>query len=1101
MIKREEADSGLRAGFIREDDAKDQLNQQPQPKPPVDKKIEAEVKAEVEAIVARSEGKSQAPKIANGPKVSVQGVSGRMITGVIKAVKKKITPHKDKAEESEHSEKEPAGSEKAALTQPEAAPPVPSQAVESAAEVQAQSQKTKTSDSVEKSLQVERPKAEPKADLKSETTSSAEAEPVKKETPAEKLPEKDAVSSENKKAAVMQEAREEVAAAVKTRAVKSAAPQTEESKNAEPAKTLQQDTAIAAAKAKAKAEVEVATTKKEEAAVKAEDRAEKHELVSPSATVETSADSAKSREKIEKSTQVPDLGDKVPSRSATPSQNRGEKSQEREVRMDPELYKSYMERSGKKPFRPQKGNYLGKDSATPAFKEQRQGSYSSGQGRSYGGSSQSRGRSFGGSSQGGRSFGSSGGRFNKGGFRDNMSGGMGKDKDEEETPRRTRSPKPQKARSFNDAPDLAADKKSESRRSYAAHRQKGDRDRFDFHEFGNSQELDFAEESLRRSRRKARRGETAPQAKTQAAVLTQVKLPEQMTVKELAEFLKKTSAEVIKKLMNYGVMATVNQEIDYDTAEVIAGEFEIKAEKIVEIKEEDILFDDSDDKPEDLKERPPVVVVMGHVDHGKTSILDWIRETHVARGEAGGITQHIGAYQVEVKDKKITFLDTPGHEAFTAMRARGAQVTDIAILVVAADDGVMPQTIEAIHHARAAETEIIVAINKIDKPGANIDRVKQELAAQGLLAPEWGGDVTMVPVSAKTGENMEELLETVILTADIMELKANPNRQAKGTVIEARLDKNRGAIATVLVQRGTLHTGHTLVVGTLIGNIRAMMNEHGEQITEAGPSVPVEILGLPDVPEDGDIFYEVENERVARSLVERRRDEERERQLRKNSKVSLDNIFEQMSEGETKELNIIIKADVQGSVEAVTQSLEKLSNDEVKLKVIHGAVGAITESDVRLADVSDAIIIGFNVRPAANVKDMAKDANVDIRLYRVIYDAIEDMQAALTGMLAPTIEEEILGHAEVRETYKVSSVGTIAGCYVTDGKIQRNAKLRLVRDGIVIHEGNIASLKRFKDDAREVAQGYECGVGIERYNDIKPGDIIEMYRMKEVART
>lgn len=1095
MIKREEADSGLRAGFIREDDAKDQINQQPQPKPPVDKKIEAEVKAEVEAIVARSEGKSQPPKIANGPKVSVQGVSGRMITGVIKAVKKKITPHKDKTEVSDLGEKEPSVPDKAEPGQPEKAAPVLSPAVETVTEVPAQSPKTEPSVSVEKSPQAESPKAE----VKAKTISSVEDKPVKTKAQAEKLPGKGAAASENKQSAATSEVREEAATAAKTRPVKSAAPQTADVKTAEPAKTLQQDTTVGPEKAKAAAEL--APTKKAEAVAQAETREEKTEPVAPPVTGDAPADAAQSREKNEKATQVPDLGDKVPSRSATPSQNRGEKSQEREVRMDPELYKSYMERSGKKPFRPQKGSYLGKDSATPAFKEQRPGSYSSGQGRSFGGSSQSRGRSFGAGSQGGRSFGSGGGRFNKGGFRDNMSGGMGKDKDEEETPRRTRSPKPQKARSFNDAPDLAADKKSESRRSYAAHRQKGDRDRFDLHEFGNSQELDFAEETLRRSRRKARRGELAPQAKTPTAVLTQVKLPEQMTVKELAELLKKTSAEVIKKLMNYGVMATVNQEIDYDTAEVIAGEFEIKAEKIVEIKEEDILFDDSDDKPEDLQERPPVVVVMGHVDHGKTSILDWIRETHVARGEAGGITQHIGAYQVEVKGKKITFLDTPGHEAFTAMRARGAQVTDIAILVVAADDGVMPQTIEAIHHARAAETEIIVAINKIDKPGANIDRVKQELAAQGLLAPEWGGDVTMVPVSAKTGENMEELLETVILTADILELKANPNRQAKGTVIEARLDKNRGAIATVLVQRGTLHTGHTLVVGTLIGNIRAMMNEHGEPITEAGPSVPVEILGLPDVPEDGDIFYEVENERVARSLVERRRDEERARQLRKNSKVSLDNIFEQMSEGETKELNIIIKADVQGSVEAVTQSLEKLSNDEVKLKVIHGAVGAITESDVRLADVSDAIIIGFNVRPAANVKDMAKDANVDIRLYRVIYDAIEDMQAALTGMLAPTIEEEILGHAEVRETYKVSSVGTIAGCYVTDGKIQRNAKLRLVRDGIVIHEGNISSLKRFKDDAREVAQGYECGVGIERYNDIKPGDIIEMYRMNEVART
>jgi len=584
------------------------------------------------------------------------------------------------------------------------------------------------------------------------------------------------------------------------------------------------------------------------------------------------------------------------------------------------------------------------------------------------------------------------------------------------------------------------------------------------------------------------------------AVLTSITIPESLTVKELAEALKKTATEVIKKLMSLGVMATLNQTIDFDTASIIADEFGVKAEKEVVVTDEDILFDDSEDDPKDLVPRPPVVVVMGHVDHGKTSLLDAIREANVTEREAGGITQHIGAYMVTVNNRNITFLDTPGHEAFTAMRARGAQVTDIAILVVAADDGVMPQTVEAINHAKAANVTIIVAINKIDKPGANPERVKQELTEYGLVPEEWGGDVIMVPVSAKQRTNIDQLLEMVLLTADILELKANPNRQAKGTVIEAKLDKNRGPIATMLVQRGTLKLGDSVVTGTTVGRIRAMVDDTGRRIKAAGPSTPVEVLGLPDVPEAGEIFYAIEDEKVAKHLAEKRKEELRERQLKATAKVSLDDLFNQIKEGKVKELNIIVKADVQGSVEALKQSLEKLSNDEVRIKIIHGAVGAINESDVTLAQVSNAIIIGFNVRPGANVAEAAENANVDIRLYRVIYDAIDDIKAAMKGMLEPTYKEVVQGHAEVRQIFKVSSVGTIAGCYVTDGKIVRNSEARLIRNGIVVYEGKLASLKRFKDDVREVAQGYECGMSLERFNDIKEGDIIESYVMEEIKR-
>ncbi|MCX8130099.1 MAG: translation initiation factor IF-2 [Clostridia bacterium] len=585
------------------------------------------------------------------------------------------------------------------------------------------------------------------------------------------------------------------------------------------------------------------------------------------------------------------------------------------------------------------------------------------------------------------------------------------------------------------------------------------------------------------------------------AVLTSIKIPETITVKDLAEALKKTATEVIKKLMALGMMVTLNNELDFDTASIVASEFGVTTEKEVVVNEEDILFDDSDEENEEnLQPRPPVVVVMGHVDHGKTSLLDAIRETNVIDSEAGGITQHIGAYMVKINDRNITFLDTPGHEAFTAMRARGAQVTDIAILVVAADDGAMPQTIEAINHAKAANVSIVVAINKIDKPGANPDKVKQELTEYGLVAEEWGGDTIFVPVSAKKRENIDQLLEMVLLTADLQELKANPDRQAKGTVIEAQLDKNKGPVATVLVQRGTLNVGDTIVTGTTVGRIRAMVDDKGHKIKKAGPSTPVEILGMPEVPEAGEIFYEVADEKVAKQLVEKRRLKQKEQQLKASARVSLDDLFNQIKEGKVKDLNIIVKADVQGSVEAVKQSLEKLSNEEVRVKILHGGVGAITEADVTLAQISNAIIIGFNVRPGTNVTEAAQNAGVDMRLYRVIYNAIEDVQAAMKGMLEPTFKEVIQGHAEIRQTFKVSGVGTIAGSYVTDGKIIRNSDVRVVRGGIVVHEGKLASLKRFKDDAKEVAQGFECGLSIERFNDIKEGDIVESYIMEEVAR-
>ena len=582
--------------------------------------------------------------------------------------------------------------------------------------------------------------------------------------------------------------------------------------------------------------------------------------------------------------------------------------------------------------------------------------------------------------------------------------------------------------------------------------------------------------------------------------LEEITIPENITVKDFAAELKKTTAEVITKLLGYGVMATINNEIDFDTASLIADEFGVKVNKKETVTEEDILFDDSEDKEEELEVRPPVVVVMGHVDHGKTSLLDAVKKTNVIEGEAGGITQHIGAYKVKINDREITFLDTPGHEAFTAMRARGAQITDIAILVVAANDGVMPQTVEAINHAKSAGIPIIVAINKIDLPDANIDRVKQELMAYELVPEEWGGDTIYVPISAKNHTNIDQLLEMVLLEADVLDLKANPNKQAKGVVIEARLDKNKGAIASMLVQRGTLDVGDTIVVGSSIGRIRSMTDEKGKKVKKAGPSTPVEIMGLTEVPQAGDTFYEVKDEKTAKHLIEKRKRIERENAINASTKVTLDNLFSQMEEGNLKVLNLIVKADVQGSVEAIKQSMEKLSNEEVRVKVIHAAAGAVTETDVTLAKVSNAIIIAFNVRPMPTAKDMAEREEVEIKQYSVIYQAIDDVQAAMKGMLAPKYQEKVIGNAEIRQTFKISNVGTIGGAYVLDGKLERNAGVRVLRDNVVIHEGKLASLKRFKDDAKEVSKGFECGIQIEKFNDIKEGDILEAYILEEIKR-
>ena len=611
---------------------------------------------------------------------------------------------------------------------------------------------------------------------------------------------------------------------------------------------------------------------------------------------------------------------------------------------------------------------------------------------------------------------------------------------------------------------------------------------------GGNKKKPFTSKSRSEEQEKMRRLQLEIAKKTPLTV----KIPDEITVGELASRMKKTASEVIKCLMKNGILAAINQSIDYDTAEYVATELGCRVEHEVVVTIEERLFDDHEDTAEELQPRPPVVVVMGHVDHGKTSLLDAVRKTNVVSGEAGGITQHIGAYTVKIDGKPITFLDTPGHAAFTEMRARGAMCTDIAILVVAADDGIMPQTIEAINHAKAANIPIIVAVNKMDKPGANPDRILTQLTEHGLTPADWGGETEVCRISAKTGQGIDDLLEVVILTAEIAELKANPNRAAKGTVIEARLDKNRGPIATLLVQNGTLHQGDTIIAGTAVGRVRVMVDDKGKQVKSAGPSIPVEITGLAEVPAPGDSFAAVADERMARQLVEQRKQKIKDDLNKQNQKVTLDNLFAKMQEGEMKELDLIVKADVQGSAEAVKASLVKLSNDEVRVRVIHAGVGAINETDVVLASTANAIIVGFNVRPNDAAAAAAKRDKVDMRMYRVIYDAINEIEAAMKGMLAPTYRESIIGHAEVRMTYKVSSIGTIAGCYVKDGKVSRDAKVRVLRDNIVIHEGVVGSLQRFKDAVKEVQAGYECGMSIDKYNDIKEGDIFECFVMEEV---
>ena len=707
-----------------------------------------------------------------------------------------------------------------------------------------------------------------------------------------------------------------------------------------------------------------------------------------------------------------------------------------------------------------------------------------------------------------RSGGQGGYNNNRGGYQGNKGGGgFDKDKDDDnQRPQFKRAPKPRTEAPIEDA--------KKSRSSYAEKsafdKKHNNNDRRDGEKNANvdkrkqsrtsqftgrvNSDGDYDDFSFKKKKKK----QETQQAVVEQ-VITEIKIPAFITVKEFAEGIGKKSSDIIMALMKLGVMATINQELDFDTACLVADSFGINAELLEEKTEEDILFVD-EDNPENLETRPPVVVVMGHVDHGKTSLLDKIRSSNVTEGEAGGITQKIGAYTVRLKGRQITFLDTPGHEAFTTMRARGAQFTDIAILVVAADDGVMPQTIEAINHAKAANTEIIVAINKIDKPGANPDRVKQELTQYGLICEEWGGQTIMVPISAKQGTGIDDLLENVLLTADVMELKADPKGQAKGAVIEAKLDKNRGPVASVLVQRGTLRQGDTVVCGPILGNVRAMYDDKGAPIKKAGPSIPVEILGLPEVPQAGEILFAVDDDKTARQLVEKRKIKQREEQLHRSSKMSLDTLAAQMAAGDVKDLNIIIKADVQGSVEAVQQSLEKLTNEEVKINVIHGGVGAINESDIVLADVSNAIIIGFNVRPSQMIIDKAKETGVDIRLYSVIYNAIEDVENAMKGMLAPKIEEVVWGHAEVRQLFKVSGIGTIGGCYVTDGKIQRSSNVRVIRDDVVVYTGVLGSLQHEKDSVREVVSGHECGLTVEKYNDIKIGDVIEAFGNVEVKR-
>ena len=912
------------------------------------------------------------------------------------------------------------------------------------------------------------PKEEPAEAVAPKAEAAEEKKPAAKKTAARKTTKK-AESAETE--APKAEAEEKKTAAKKTTAKKTTkkaeeAAETEEKKPA--AKKTTKKTEEAAAETEEKKPAAKKTTAKKTAAKKAEPEAPAEETK----PAEEKAAEVKPEPKAEP--EAPAAEEKAPVKKEEP------KAEEPPKPAKPKLSSAVVS-LGEIPARGETIRsstvitYTGRDRKSPS----RGGGYNGGYG-------------------GGRPQGGKGGYGGQGGF--------DKDEDSSSRPQQRRAPKPKAAAPVeevkksrtNYAERNAFDKKHNDNDRRDG-KQSDDKRRFNRDsQFKGRVNEDGEYDDYSYKKKKKKSSEESVQIETQQ--ITEIKIPAFITVKEFAEGIGKKSSEIIMALMKLGVMATINQELDFDTACLVADSFGINAELLEEKTEEDILFEEDTDNPENLEPRPPVVVVMGHVDHGKTSLLDKIRSTNVIEGEAGGITQKIGAYTVRLKGRQITFIDTPGHEAFTTMRARGAQFTDIAILVVAADDGVMPQTIEAINHAKAANTEIIVAINKIDKAGANPDRVKQELTNYGLICEEWGGQTIMVPISAKQGTGIDELLENVLLTADVMELKADPKGQAKGAVIEAQLDKSRGPVASVLVQRGTLKQGDTVVCGPILGNIRAMYDDKGNAIKKAGPSIPVEILGLPEVPDAGELLYAVTDDKMARQLVEKRKIKQREEQLRRSSKMSLESLAAQMAAGDVKDLNLLIKADVQGSVEAVQQSLEKLSNDEVKVKIIHGGVGAVNESDIVLADVSNAIIIGFNVRPNQNIMDKAKEAGVDIRLYSVIYNAIEDVENAMKGMLAPKIEEVVWGHAEVRQLFKVSGLGTIGGCYVTDGKILRNSSVRVIRNDVVVYTGVLGSLQHEKDSVKEAVSGHECGLTIEKYNDIKMGDVIESFGEVEVAR-
>ena len=911
------------------------------------------------------------------------------------------------------------------------------------------------------------PKEEPAEAVAPKAEAAEEKKPAAKKTAAKKTTKK-AESAETE--APKAEAEEKKTAAKKTTKKAEEAAETEEKKPAAKKTTAKKTTKKTeeAAETEEKKPVAKKTTAKKTAAKKAEPEAPAEETK----PAEEKAPEVKPEPKAEP--EAPAAEEKAPVKKEEP------KAEEPPKPAKPKLSSAVVS-LGEIPARGETIRsstvitYTGRDRKSPS----RGGGYNGGYG-------------------GGRPQGGKGGYGGQGGF--------DKDEDSSSRPQQRRAPKPKAAAPVeevkksrtNYAERNAFDKKhNDSDRRDG--KQSDDKRRFNRDsQFKGRVNEDGEYDDYSYKKKKKKSSEESVQIETQQ--ITEIKIPAFITVKEFAEGIGKKSSEIIMALMKLGVMATINQELDFDTACLVADSFGINAELLEEKTEEDILFEEDTDNPENLEPRPPVVVVMGHVDHGKTSLLDKIRSTNVIEGEAGGITQKIGAYTVRLKGRQITFIDTPGHEAFTTMRARGAQFTDIAILVVAADDGVMPQTIEAINHAKAANTEIIVAINKIDKAGANPDRVKQELTNYGLICEEWGGQTIMVPISAKQGTGIDELLENVLLTADVMELKADPKGQAKGAVIEAQLDKSRGPVASVLVQRGTLKQGDTVVCGPILGNIRAMYDDKGNAIKKAGPSIPVEILGLPEVPDAGELLYAVTDDKMARQLVEKRKIKQREEQLRRSSKMSLESLAAQMAAGDVKDLNLLIKADVQGSVEAVQQSLEKLSNDEVKVKIIHGGVGAVNESDIVLADVSNAIIIGFNVRPNQNIMDKAKEAGVDIRLYSVIYNAIEDVENAMKGMLAPKIEEVVWGHAEVRQLFKVSGLGTIGGCYVTDGKILRNSSVRVIRNDVVVYTGVLGSLQHEKDSVKEAVSGHECGLTIEKYNDIKMGDVIESFGEVEVAR-